>query len=990
MNLRLASFFVGCIFLCSCSTPEETEPVSDPVVEEPQVGKADTSALYALVNPFIGTGGHGHTYPGVSMPFGMVQLSPDTRLDGWDGCSGYHYTDNVVFGFSHTHLSGTGVSDYGDILIMPQSGKPAERTSGTFRDSIFASSFSKENEHAEAGYYRTHLDDENISVELTATERVGVHKYTWQDDGEKWVVVDLKHRDMVVDADMSSDRKTQLSGYRISKAWAQEQHVYFNMQFSLPIEEVIYVETTDKKQNHLAYIRLGGEGNQLITKVGISPVDEAGAKKNLEAEVPGWNFEAVHQQAQQKWNKELQKVVVTGGTANDQTIFYSALYHSFLNPNLFSDVDGRYRGMDRKVYHSNYPIYTVFSLWDTFRGTHPLFTITQQQKTREFIYTLYNQYLEGGELPIWELAGNYTGCMIGYHSIPVISDAYFKGLVPKEDLEKLYVAMKHSAMQDKLGLASYKENGFIAAGDEAESVSKTLEYAYDDWCIAQIAMVLEKEEDALYFIKRARSYKNLYDPHTGFLRAKMNGSWFTPFDPAEVNFNYTEANAWQYSLFAPQDIGGLIELMGGREPFEEHLDNLYNASSATSGREQADITGLIGQYAHGNEPSHHMAYLYNYIGKPWKTQDMVQRIMKEMYANAPDGLSGNEDCGQMSSWYVLSAMGFYPVNPSTPYYNTGVPHFSEIELNLENGNTFTIKTEGEGETVNRITLDGEEAHLTILAHADIMRGGTLVFEKGSIEEARETVSGLGVLYHPIPSGDFTPVPFFRASGVTFTDNLSVSLGHAEDSTKIYYRIVSGEGNTDFAAYIGNPIPLQATTTIEAYATNQFGARSKSVQETYYKIKGGRVITLQTEYANQYSAGGDNALIDFIRGNENYRTGQWQGFQENDVVAIVDLGKKEQINSISLGVLQDIKSWIFYPPKVEFYTSEDGKTWSEPIVVHNTFSDTTYGGFTQNLTASMDVQAQYVKVIAYNYGLCPEWHLGAGGKSWIFADEIVIE
>lgn len=974
------------IFLNGCSSSETTP-------------SSNSEGLTQYVNPFIGTGGHGHTYPGASMPFGMVQLSPDTRLDGWDGCSGYHYTDSIVYGFSHTHLSGTGVSDYGDILLMPFTKESADHgIEGPYHDQ--ASSFDKASEQASPGYYAMHLNTYDIDVALTSTYRAGFHQYTYKADQTPQVLIDLKHRDKLLDADLQIVSDTEVAGKRISKAWAEEQHVYFVAEFSRPFNahqlDSAKIELEDDTQfNAAATTSLSFEKGEdpLLVRVGISAVSIENARENLKAEIKSWDFEAIRQQANDTWEQELGKIEVEGGTSEQREIFYTALYHSFLNPNLFSDVNGEYRGTDLKVHQAEQgEVYTIFSLWDTFRGTHPLFTITQQDRTNAFINTFLAQYQNGGQLPVWELSANYTGCMIGYHSIPVIADAYAKG-IRGYDANLALEAMQHSAMQDHLGLSDYKNKGFIAAGDEAESVSKTLEYAYDDWCIGYMAQAMDHGE-AYKYLRRGQNYKNLFDPNTGFMRARKEANWYGPFDPAEVNFNYTEANAWQYSLFAPQDIQGMIQIMGGADRFEQHVDNLFTASEETSGRDQADITGLIGQYAHGNEPSHHMAYLYNYIGKPWKTQERVRQIMDELYSTQPDGLSGNEDCGQMSSWYVLSAMGFYSVTPGLPYYTIGTPIFDKVTLHLENGKTFEIianKTADDDHYIQSALLNGAPYTQSYLNHEAIMEGGTLTFEMGNQANESWGSNEGDMPIASITENPITPVPYCVTSGKTFTDTLNLSMGIACEDCQILFTLDGSIPEPDNAQVYEGPLVLEQTTTVMLRGISSEGRTGKVVNTEFLKIKGGRSIELKQEYANQYAAGGQNGLIDYIRGSENFRTGDWQGYWDTDFEAIVDLGEVEQVAKLNANFLQDIKSWIFFPTSVEFAISTDGENFTVVDLIETTHPDNEYGAFVVEYTAKTPpTNARYVRVKAKSYGQCPEWHLGAGNPTWIFIDEISIE
>ncbi|WP_457565472.1 GH92 family glycosyl hydrolase [Caldithrix abyssi] len=703
------------------------------------------------VNPFIGTGGHGHTFPGATVPFGMVQLSPDTRISGWDACGGYHYSDTTIIGFSHTHLSGTGCIDYGDILFMPTVGK-LHLQPGTEENpqSGYRSRFSHEKEMAEAGYYRVFLDDYQIQVELTATQRVGFHKYTFSASDEAQIIIDLLHGlgpDNVIEAKLNFVNDSLITGLRRSEGWARDQKVYFAALFSRPFEEYgIAVDNKLEKsrrtatgKNIKAYVKYKtGQSEAILVKVGISAVSEEGALKNLKKEAPDWDFERIRTRAKEAWNRHFNKIEVQGGTREQRITFYTALYHAMIAPNLFMDVDGKYRGMDGKIHQAkDFVNYTIFSLWDTFRAAHPLFTIIDQKRTIDFIRTLLAKYQEGGILPIWELAGNYTGTMIGYHAIPVIVDAYIKG-IRDFDAELAYQAMKYSAMQDHRGLKYYKTLGYIPFDKEAhQSVSRTVEYAYDDWCIAQMAKALGKDKDFKLFNARAQFYKNVFDAEVGFMRGKdSNGQWRIPFDPAAIHTkggeDFTEGNSWQYTFFAPQDLENFIDLFGGAEPFVKKLDSLFYQEPPEN-PSLPDITGLLGQYAQGNEPSHHIAYLYNYAGKPWKTQRIVRTIVDSLYTANPDGLCGNEDCGQMSAWYIFSAMGFYPVCPGLKEYVFGSPVFDKVTIYLENGRQFTIKTENNGKDnlyIQSVKKDDLSYSKTYITHDDILNGGTLTFKMG--------------------------------------------------------------------------------------------------------------------------------------------------------------------------------------------------------------------------------------------------------------------
>ena len=672
-----------------------------------------------FVDPFIGTGGHGHTFPGVTVPFGMMQLSPDTRLSGWDGCSGYHNSDNRIYGFSHTHLSGTGASDYCDILLMPTTGKPQ------LTNKKYSSLFRKENEKASAGYYSVVLDKSNIKVELASTIRTGLHKYTFPKSTSANVILDLTHRDRVKESDIAINGNTEITGKRVSANWANNQILYFVIQFSKPF---VRSQTLGSLKASVSFET--EEGEVIYAKIGMSAVSVEGARKNLEAEQTGFDLEKLRSDAKAAWNKELSKIEIESKDEHIMRTFYTALYHCMIAPNVYQDVDGKYRGRDFEIHETkDFTYYTVFSLWDTYRALHPLLTLIDKKRTSDFVNTFNKEFEEGGRLPVWELSSCETWCMIGYHAVPVIWEAYSKG-VTGFDANKAYEAMKFSAMEDKNALKGYKANGYIKYMDDGQSVSRTLEYAYDDWCIAQMAKKLGKEEDYKYFIERAQYYKNVYDVTTGFMRPRNDG-FLSPFDPFEVNHHYTEGNSWQYSFYVPQDLSGQMKLLGGKEKLAAFLDSLFSASTKLTGHKQPDITGLIGQYVHGNEPSHQIAYEYNYAGQPWKTQAMVRRIMTEMYRDQPDGLAGNEDCGQMSAWYIFSALGFYPVCPGSEQYAIGSPVVDNAVIKLENGKSFTIKTKNNNAQnvyIASAKLNGKDYTKSYISYEDISAGGILELE----------------------------------------------------------------------------------------------------------------------------------------------------------------------------------------------------------------------------------------------------------------------
>ncbi len=948
-----------------------------------------------FVNPFIGTGGHGHTYPGATAPFGLVQLSPDTRLDlqDWDGCSGYHYSDSTIYGFSHTHLSGTGVADYCDILFMPFVG------GARLEPEEYGAHFQKKNEHAEAGYYSVLLDRDQIQCEMTATERVGVHRYTFPPNQTKGsLVIDLRHRDSVLTSHLEVINDHEIAGYRISTGWAKKQHVYFVARFSTPFLSSIVLDMAQNprlaepsitSKAIVGLLNFYNSNEQLVITVGISGVSMEGARRNLEKECNHFDFNKIKAETQAKWQHQLSKIEVEGGSNDQKTIFYTALYHTMLAPNIWNDVDGQYRGRDNKIHpNPGHDIYTVFSLWDTHRALHPLLTILEPKRTNDFIQTFLRQYEQGGLLPVWELAGNETNCMIGNHAIPVIADAYAKG-IRGFDVNQALEAMEKSTMVPEL--LPYRTLGYVPADYAAESVSKTLEYAFDDWCIAQLADAVGNKNIYNTFIRRAQSYKNLFDPSTGFFRAKSNATWYKPFDPYEVNFNYTEANAWQYRFSATQDIFGLKDLFGGRQQLDNQLDSLFSAHSKTSGRAQADITGLIGQYAHGNEPSHHVAYLYDYTGHAWKTQQRVRQIMDGQYADRPDGLSGNEDCGQMSAWLVFSAMGFYPVVPGSPVYEIGTPWFEKTTLHLDNGHTFTIKAPGVTAKkcfIKKADFNGKSWTETSFSHDLLTNGGELAFEM------TDQPSDWGSASIPLLVTDLVPVPFVAVGERTFKKRQTIKLGCIDPEATIYYQKLpeNADNQTDVKGKkYTKPMEVDESGSLLIWAEKD---KSKSAVDKFqYHLFDNEVqsIRYNTAYSPQYTAHGDDGLIDGVRGGSDFRTGDWQGFEGVSLDVVLDLGKSKKIKQLTIGFLQDENAWIFFPKMVQVEISDDGKTFRPAASLENEVAVTEKGVLQKDFMVDLNGQkARYLRVVGVAMGQCPTEHKGAGHPCWIFADEIVVE
>lgn len=723
-----------------------------------------------FVNVFVGTGGHGHTFPGATLPHGMVQLSPDTRLMGWDACAGYHYSDSVILGFSHTHLNGTGIGDYGDIMFMPVVGeKNLLIKDNSLPD--YASSFSHDNECAFPGYYKVLLEDDNINVELTAAMRSGMHKYQYPVDSDARLIVDLEptihgHKHPVTNIKILND--STFVGLKYTEGWAKKHYVYFYAVSSKPFDYILY--SNDKKLDGESFVE-GSSAKAVLTfrknknddgcvmlKVGISNVDIEGAQKNLQVEIPDWDFGKIVSNAREKWNETLGKIEIETNDTKSKEIFYTSLYHVNIQPSISSDVDGRYRTMGHEIVKDSlYRNYTVFSLWDTFRALHPLLTIINPELNGEFILSLYRKYKESGLLPKWELSSNETGTMIGYHAVSVIIDAIMKEQCPI-DIEKLVNACVRSSVCDTNGihpmvnrnilygrlmnkaLRLKNEMDYIPSDMEHASVSQGLEYAYNDWLIYEALNKIKDPRADKYKIL-SEKYKNYFDVNTKKMRGRLsNGDWVSPFDPTSVKrpSDYVEGNAWQWSWFVPHDVESLVGLYGGVDEFTSRLDSLFTMSSKLSGdpNAAADVTGMIGQYAHGNEPSHHIPYLYNYVGQPYKTQALVDYILYNLYDNTPDGIIGNEDVGQMSAWYVLSSMGFYSFCPGKPLYEIGRPMFDQVTIHLSNGKKFIIKANNnskENKYIRKIFLNGEEYTKYRISHFDLMDGGTLVFDMCNIQ-----------------------------------------------------------------------------------------------------------------------------------------------------------------------------------------------------------------------------------------------------------------
>jgi len=784
------------------------------------------------VDVFIGTQDDGNTFPGVSVPFGGVQLSPDTKLDP-KAHKAYSYSDSLIYGFSHTHLNGVGEPEYKDILFMPFI---VRNLPDVPDNNFYAASFSHDNEHAGPGYYSVKLNN-GIDVQLTATERCGFHKYTYP-ASRQGVFIDLTYPDGAEELYIKKVSDYEIEGLRRSHGWAYKQYVYFIARFSKPIESLltsvdgkkfVKKDFTDGKSVKAMVIFDNADDEELLVKVGISAVSTDGARKNLEKEITNWDFDSVKKSAHEKWNKVLSKIDVEGGTKDEQTIFYTAMYHAYLSPDIYQDIDGRYRGIDGKVHTAKgFTNYTVFSIWDTYRALHPLFTITDRKLTNQFIRSLIAKYDDGGRLPMWPLAGNYTDDMLGYHVASVIADAYVKG-IRDYDAEKAFQGMKELANMNRLGLKYYKQLGYIPYDRQGESVSKTLEYCYDDWCIAQMAKSMNKQGDYDYFHHRAHFYENVFDPTSKLFRGRsIDRKWLTPFYPLK-NSAYSEGNAYQY-IYVPHDIDGLIRLMGGDDMFAAMMDVIF---TKTSGKHD----GSIGQYWHGNEPSHHLAYLFTYAGEAWKTQYYVNRILHELYSTDPDGIAGNDDCGQISAWYILSSLGFYPVAPGQDIFVIGTPLFNKAVINLEDGKKFTVIAKNRNESnyyIQSATLNGRPYNKSYIKYSDIMAGGVLAFEMGP-EPNKQWASKKEDRPYSQNGKEVVRLPFVKSGNQLFKNSTEVGLGCDTQGADIHFTLDGTAPGKNSKRYT-EPINITKTTDIKIIAYKDGMEQSLPVIFRFEKAK----------------------------------------------------------------------------------------------------------------------------------------------------------
>lgn len=899
MNLKSISKICSLILLIGCS----------------QTNKKPAE----YVDPFIGTDFHGHTYPGATTPFGAVQLSPDTRRGNWDACAGYHYSDSTIIGFSHTHLSGTGCVDLGDILFHPTISEITPNTAGYPFNFL---SFSHKNETAKPGYYSVKLDN-GISAELTATQHTGIHRYHFPSSGDPKIVIDLAHtleNEQIDSAYIRIVSPTEIEGMRITTGWVPQQHVYFSAKFSEPFDSASLIQNghiinTEVCQNGniqaiLSFNQLKGKSVTAI--VGISAVSIDNARLNMNTETSDFNFDQYKQNAARQWDDKLSTITVEGNNEDQKKIFYTALYHSSIIPNTMSDVNGDYRANNNTIKKSNGSHYSTLSLWDTFRAWHPLMTLTDTSLVNDMVNSMLSMYDSTGELPIWPLSSGETGTMIGYHSVSVITDAYMKG-IRGFDAQKALDAMKKSSWVTRKATDVYAKNGYIPANLKKESISCLLEYAYDDWCIAQFAQALGDSVTSREYTQRALSYINVFDSSTGFFRPKnADGSWETPFNSFEVGRAYTEATAWQYRFFVPHDIRGLEYLFGSANAFEQAIDSLFTTESRIDGN-MPDITGLIGQYAHGNEPSHHIAYLYNYIGKPWKTQELIRRVQNEMYKSTPDGIVGNEDCGQMSAWFIQSALGFYSVCPGSGEYIFNTPLFEHAKIKLANGNILNIIANNPDKNtyIAEVILNGMPIQSNYITHEQLMQGGTLEFRL-SPEPSKTRGTDKKDYPYSLSTEPVVSIPNIAKNLALFVDSIRFEITSATPDAFIHYTLDGSEPDEKSAIY-ESPVLLLNSKTVKAKAYKTGMKPSKTLSVNAAKAVYKNSIRLNpTQNGASYT----------------YFEGYFQKTDDLNKAKVISSGTVKEIN-LDKKVKEDhfgfiFKAYIYVPQDAvyEFYTKSD--------------------------------------------------------------------
>ncbi len=972
----------------------------------------------------IGTSAHGHTFPGATTPFGMVQLSPSNDFKAWDWCSGYHYSDSIIKGFAHNHISGAGLSGLGDILLMPTMGKNTTKSgSDALVDESYRSRFSHKTEDARAGYYKIKLDDYNIDVELTATARAGFHRYTFNDVGLVAIVIDPTHAIMERAAETSIEivSNTEIRGFkRVDMGSGKNRFAYFSAKFSKPFEKAVITDndieveadslTSAKAKSYVSFNVEKDE--QIEVSLTLSPIDYNGVEKNYEAEAKEKSFNDVLKEATLAWNKVLNKIVLSDNSSDTKKrTFYTAMYHSFISPNIISDVDGRYI-VEGKQYQSKGQQYSNYSTWDTYRALHPLLTIIEQKETSKMVNSLISRDTQSGVgQPVWELIGFDNACMIGYTTSSVIGDAILKdvaGINYEDGFNSMHKAAfnltKHSGVYDVNGLTDYINYGYVTA-ETGSSVSKTTEYNYHDFVIARVAEKLGKTEEAEAFYKRSIGYRSLFNLKDGYLYPVFSDGHVRKLDFSTWDNlipNYVSGNIWAYSAYTPQDMVGAIQLHGGKEKYATWLDKIFSDTSTIGGAQHVDISGFIGKYGHGDEPGHHMPYLYNYVGQPWKGQKLINEVVTTMYSDKPDGLINNEDLGQMSAWYIFSTLGFYPVSPADLSYQIGAPYYEEATINLENGNTFKVKAINLTEDnfyVQSVKLNGKEYNKTYINHDVIIQGGIMEFTMGNLPNtswgSSDESTSIGIVSKEKPEviRKATASPYDANSTFFFSDKHTAALKSNDKEADIYYTIDGTEPTITSNKY-KNPFEVKENSILKAVAIKQGLNTSKVYQKPLFKSvfpslkEGYPKITMNSWSEPNYGKADGSMLFDEVTGSNSYGDAKWTGLKD-DFDVDLNLGQNETIEHISVGVLTDIGSWIFPAQSIQVYggtSKQNLKLIGEKTILK---TDKYPKEVNRHILSIKKGHYKYLKIKINPFGVAPEWHGAVGKKVWLFIDEIII-
>ncbi|RED47484.1 GH92 family glycosyl hydrolase [Seonamhaeicola aphaedonensis] len=1002
-----------CICIIGCSKKPEKETYN---------------GYIQYVDPMIGTDAHAHTFPGATTPFGMVQLSPSNDLKGWDWNSGYHYTDSILKGFAHSHISGAGLTALGDFLLMPTVGS-VKIKDGTEEDpdSGFRSRFSHDREEASAGYYSVILDDYDVKVELTASPRVGFHRYTYNQAGKGNIIIDASHQlgEYLYGSGIEFISDNEIKGYKRSNGAAGVRNVYFYAQFSkkfkekgIAINDIIIPATTsadDKKVK--AFVSFDVEaGEQVDVKVAISYVSYEGAKANFDAEAKTKSFDKALVEAQKIWEEKMNKFPIETESVSDLRSFYTAVYRTMISPNLISDVTGEYI-VEGKKYHSDFEQYSNFSTWDTYRAQNPLMALVEQEKVVDFVNSLTSRYTDAKVgLPVWECIGFDNVCMIGHNTVSVMADAIVKDL-PGIDVESAYIAMrdaafeldKHSGPYGENGMEYYIEMDFVPASI-GMSVSKTTEYNYFDWCIAEVAKKLHKQEDQKLFQKRSKGYRNSFDKETGYLLPLTETGKLLEMDMTEwegLVKNYISGNIWGYSSYVPHDMGYLMKLHGGKKNFTNWLDNVFADSTEISGGQHVDISGFIGKYGHGDEPSNHMSYLYTFAGEPWKTQKLVREIMPKFYRDVPDGLDNNDDLGQMAAWYVFSSLGFYPVCPGSNQYQIGSPAFKKAGLVLENGKEFVVvanNNSSENIYIQSATLNGEVYTKPFITYNQIISGGELVLEMGNQPNktwanSDNDLSGMVGMKADVDYNLYinrmVSIPYTTDKELCFAQSKKVNLYCNTEGAIIRYTLDGSAPDINSKVY-NAPLILNNETTIKAKAFKEGLEASRTFEATYMKgIMYNPTTKLPKIAVSQkglgYGSPNGVQLIDGVLGSNSFGDGFWTGINEEDMEVEIDFGSERWIKKVRPGFLVDTGQWIFNPDEIIVQVSSDNREFREVgRVKTNTPSKNLNKRYIERPNISFSPElCRYVKFTFKNKSI-PNWHVGSGKNHWIFIDEILVQ